>query len=595
MPASAPAAAAALAAPAPRGGARAERLLLGGLAAWGVWFIARSSYVAGGRRVFCLFDDAMISMTYARNLVEGHGLNWARAGAPVEGFSHPLWLALMVPIQALGLDPRRRGLAVELASLLLLLLHVALVRRLTLRHFTVAGGVGTRHWLPAALLTACYYPLDFWSLVGMESALQALLTTASVLLALDIVCRGEDRHRLLLLTGAAAYLLRIDMLLLVVVTQACVLALGGLRQPRQRAHWWQGVAMLGAVIGASTALRWWIFGDLLPNTWYLKIYRIPLLLRVERGSWVLWKALADQLLPLAAAGAAVGVLMWREVAAGRRAAAADRGSGAAEAMAACSLGRRLLLPAALFVAACAYSVYVGGDAWEMEYNVRANRFVVHVMPQVFLIVGCLINEVAARLRGGAVRRRFVVAATAAALLSTDGLWLAAAPGDNWRDLLVTRRPRLIAEQAVVLDQLLAVQAAVGREPAVVATYLAGIPAYFSDYRMVDVLGYNERHIARLAPHLPQGDEDYQAYQPGHVKWDYAYLLAQYHPDVIMTPLAIDRHGSPWRLLLAAGYRATPAGFYRRLPAGGAAVPPGGPSGGPHDGSTGGLHGAGGRF
>src|SRR6476646_8283796 len=42
------------------------------LAAWGGWFIYRTSFNLDGRRFFCLFDDAMISMSYARNLVYGH-------------------------------------------------------------------------------------------------------------------------------------------------------------------------------------------------------------------------------------------------------------------------------------------------------------------------------------------------------------------------------------------------------------------------------------------------------------------------------------------------------------------------------------------
>ncbi len=54
--------------------------LLGLLVAWSSWFIYRTSFVAGGQRVFCLFDDAMISMAYARNLLAGYGLNWARSG-----------------------------------------------------------------------------------------------------------------------------------------------------------------------------------------------------------------------------------------------------------------------------------------------------------------------------------------------------------------------------------------------------------------------------------------------------------------------------------------------------------------------------------
>src|ERR1700688_2110614 len=83
--------------------------LLGTLSAWGGWLIFRTSFVLDGRRVFCLFDDAMISMTYARNLVEGWGLDWARQGAPVEGFSHPLWTALMVPVNLLPIALDRRS------------------------------------------------------------------------------------------------------------------------------------------------------------------------------------------------------------------------------------------------------------------------------------------------------------------------------------------------------------------------------------------------------------------------------------------------------------------------------------------------------
>src|SRR6202022_67501 len=106
-----------------------------------------------------------------RNLVEGDGLRWGRQGEPVEGFSHPLWTALMIGVNALPVALRYRSLFVQLLSLALLLLHVMVVRRLMLRHFAAGRA---RHWMPAALLTAFYYPLDSWALLGMETALQAL-------------------------------------------------------------------------------------------------------------------------------------------------------------------------------------------------------------------------------------------------------------------------------------------------------------------------------------------------------------------------------------------------------------------------------------
>jgi hypothetical protein len=524
----------------PRTVDRGLAALLAGMTAWSLWFIFRSSFVAAGRRVFCLFEDAMISMTYARNLVEGHGLNWARAGAPVEGFTHPLWTALMVPANALpGLALRHRSLLVQLLSLAILLLHVAVVRRLMLRHYAAGQGAAARLWLPAALLTGLYYPLNYWALMGMESGLQALFTTTSVLLGLDIVCRGEDRHRALWLLGAAAYLLRMDMLLVVGVVQLFVVAGGGLRQPRQRAHWLQGALVLGAVAGAYGAFRWWYFHDLLPNTWYLKLYQVPLGVRLLRGMTVLAASLADHLLLVVAVGAGAGVLLRHP------ATAADAG-----------LRRRLLLPLALFAACCAYSVYVGGDAWEMGLNVRANRFLVYAMPQLFILFGALLNLAAGRLASLATapaRRRLAVLATVLALAVADGLWMAAEVPENWMDLAVAERPLMVDRQAEVFGKLRRLQAVLGPAGSL-ATGCAGIPSYFSDYQMVDLFGYNERHIARLPPAVPLTLDDYALLQPGHGKWDYAYIVARYHPDAFLQPFP---PGDPAPILGPAGYQPGP--------------------------------------
>jgi hypothetical protein len=52
-------------------------LVAAGFALWAIAFIWRSSFVAvDGNRYFSLFDDAMISMRYAWNLVHGYGLVW---------------------------------------------------------------------------------------------------------------------------------------------------------------------------------------------------------------------------------------------------------------------------------------------------------------------------------------------------------------------------------------------------------------------------------------------------------------------------------------------------------------------------------------
>ena len=493
-----------------------------------------------GRRVFCLFDDAMISMTYARNLVEGYGLNWARRGAPVEGFSHPLWMAMMVPVNLLPIPLDRRPLLVQIVSVALLLVHVALVRRLVLRHFTRPGA---RHWMPACVLTAFYYPLAFWSVIGMETALQAVLTTASVLLALDIVFGRRDRHLALLLVSTAAVLLRIDMAPLVVAVQAYVLAHGGLRQgerpgrrgPLRFPGWSLGVLVLAAASAGYTAFRIWYFGAPLPNTYYLKLAGVPLVVRLLRGTSVMIDTLLAHgpLLLVVALGVAPLLLPERGARPAR-----GKGPEAGAAPADREWGSRLALPALVFVLCCAYSVYVGGDAWESD--VRANRFVAFAMPQVFVLFNALLN-----LALGAARRRFrhaarqplvlryaLVAATAAALLTADGLWRQEDPEEGWRAMAGLNRPLHTDKYAEILGQLRRLQK-IADPHAVVAVSWAGITAYFSDFRMVDQLGFNDRHVAHTVPVRALDEDRFDDYLPGHVKWDFAYVLDVQRPDAVL--------------------------------------------------------------
>ncbi|HLX06739.1 MAG TPA: hypothetical protein VKY89_02635 [Thermoanaerobaculia bacterium] len=547
-----------------RGRQRAAWLaLLAALAAWGGCFIFRTSFVIDGRRVFCLFDDAMISMTYARNLVAGYGLNWARQGAPVEGFTHPLWTALMVPVNLLPLALDRRSLVVQIGSLALLLLHLALVRRLVARHFTRPGA---RHWVPACLLTAFYFPLDYWSLVGMETGLQAVLTTASVLLALDIVRGRQDRHLALLGLGTLAVLLRMDMALVVIAVQAWLIAHGGWRRVRRpdrepRAagpprrlprvprgllpppSWLLGMAVLAAAVAGYLLFRWTYFHDLLPNTYYLKLAGIPLAVRLLRGGSALLDTLSAHWPLLLVVGVGVAPLAIPGIGSRR-----DR-----------EWGSRLALPAMVFLTCCAYSVYVGGDAWEGD--VHANRFVAFAMPQVFVLFNALANQVLSAVkrrqrrrsgsppaaaavprqaggrRGGARREPMVLryallAATAGALVAANGLWQHDDQGESWKTYTLVSRPTRAAKYAGLLGLVRRLQR-IAEPAASVAVVWAGTPAYFSDFRMVDTLGYNDRHIAHGKPARPLDRDTFDDFVPGHVKWDYPYLLDERHPDAVL--------------------------------------------------------------
>jgi hypothetical protein len=474
----------------------------------------------------------MVAMTYARNLVDGRGLRLTGAGRPVEGFTQPLLTALMVPVNALAMGVRWRSLVVQATLLAVLVIHVLVVRRLTLRFFIAPRA---QHWMPAVLLTAFYYPLNFCSLMGLESGLQALVITTSVLLALDIVYRGEDRHLQLWLLGAIGCLLRLDTVIVVAAVQVYVIAKGGVRERRQRRLWLQGAALFVVIVAAYGAFQWRYFGQLVSNAWYLRFYRVPLAVGLMRGGVMLWTSISDHRLLLA--GVAIGLeVLARGRRSGRDAAA------------------RMMLPAGLFLTACAISVVAGGDVWSVNRSPRADRFVVYVMPLIFVLCNGLINHASDRIaewrpHDDLLRHFFVAVTTVVALLAADGLWLAADGPGNWMALLVGDPPAEVMANADSYARMNDLEATLG--PAgVVATDTAGIAGYFTHYEIIDMLGGNESHIAHLAPAIPLRLLDFTDYVPGRVKWDHQYVLARYRPDAI---LAWRGPGDPAPLLAAAGY------------------------------------------
>lgn len=498
---------------------------------WAGWFIHRSSFVVEGQHYYCLFDDAMISMTYARNLVEGHGLEWARFGEPVEGFTHPLWMFLMIPVNALPIALKDRSLAVQLLSWLALAGTIAAVRRLMLDHFSPPE---ESHWLPAAVLTAFYYPLVYWSLMGMETGLQALLAVVAVQLALTTAHSDRDRNFSLWIVCVAAFLLRMDMLLLVAAVQLYVLLQRGFRQIGTRS-WLAGFAVFCGMTLAYGVFRKVYYHDLLPNTYYLKLYGVPFAVRLLRGCAVLVEFVRDHLLVLLAAGAGTVAFLRRN--------------------------RRLILPAAIFLLYCAYSVYVGADAWDDDLPIRANRFISFVMPLLFVLLNATLNEaLAARRRrreiadGDPAGRFALIAVAVLALLLVNGLWLSDKVNESWRQIAIVDRPPMTLRHQRVVNQIVAFKTLV-KPGAVVATAWAGIPAYFSDYKMIDILGYNDRVVAHMTPVTPLDEDNFDLFRPGHSKWSEQRLLTEQRPDAFFQIWGIKRGmGKVAKVLPSYGYR-----------------------------------------
>src|SRR5258708_21022823 len=167
--------------------------------------------------------------------------------------------------------------------------------------------------------------------------------------------------------------------------------------------------------------------------------------------------------------------------------------------------RRLLLPAAIFLVACGYDVYVGGDVWEKDTYMRANRFLVYVMPLVFVLFNALINRVVAArdsrrtvVRGPSGRDVtgdfFVALATTVAFLIANGLWLSSADPETWPAFAVLEPPYNAQSNGPRYREGARLRRRLPPAP-IVATTSPGIPAVFTAFRMVDLFADNERHLA----------------------------------------------------------------------------------------------------
>lgn len=491
--------------PAVNPGASRDRLIQGTIlflfAVYAAAFIWRTSFLIGGERYFSLFDDAMISMRYARNLVSGFGLVM-NPGERVEGITNPLWTLYMAMVHLLPLPMSKISLVIQITGALMLAGVIVLIWRLAL---LISGG-DRRAAIAAAVFTAFYLPLVNWTLQGMETGLQALLITVVALGAIRAMQAGSMPVWLFVLAGVGT-LVRIDMAVPYLVIWLFVLwALPGER----RRNLLVGAAVFAVFLGGQTLARLLYYGDPLPNTYYLKMTGYPMLLRIARGAWVMLR-FAWRLNPLF-------FLLPLAVIAGSR-------------------SRERLLLGLLVLGQIAYSVYVGGDAWE-DWG-GANRYVAFVMPLFFvlladalarasdLISGMVASDDSNRVGRFLFRWRFTLLAALAFAGTLDNPVFF-----NSRGLLLFDRPPHVDNNRTMVERALVIRDITTLEASVAVTWAGAIP-YFSERYTVDILGKSDPVVARLPMRRAgEGENALTFFLPGHLKWNYRHSIGEQQPDVV---------------------------------------------------------------
>jgi arabinofuranosyltransferase len=305
-----------------------------------VFFASLLVFRIDGKLVFAVSDDIYISACYARNLAAGNGAVWYPGAQPVEGFSNPLWTALLALVHGNPLF-RESDLGLYLLGVQVLLLVACLAAALAVlrRLLALAGGIQPHAGVRLAavvLVTLAWASLVFWMAQGFEVGLVLLLGLLAFGLALAPRPGLGNAAWIGALTGICLWT-RMDGPL--VCAGAFLLLLGGGGGIRRA-----GVAALVLLLFAAAlfAARRVVFGEWLPNTYWLKLSGWPLGERLRAG---LERNLA--ILP-ALSSAWIALLLP-----GVRRSLAGAARPAAALAATATLG-------------VAYSIHNGGDSWTLR-------------------------------------------------------------------------------------------------------------------------------------------------------------------------------------------------------------------------------------
>jgi hypothetical protein len=394
-------------------------------------------------------DDAFISLRYARRLLDGHGLTWTD-GERVEGYSNLLWVLACAALGRFGLDlivaARVLGLA-AVAATIAAVVRAAAPSSLAASLPAVAGG----------LTLALSAPVVVYSIAGLEQPLVAALLSWAVVAALPLIEDRKLRPWDSLVPGIPLALLclsRPDGGLFAAALAAGVVLARGFARGAFRAALWLCAPPALATLG-QLAFRVSYYGDWLPNTARVKLVFSTRRL-VDGGDYLLMGALA--MLPVLVL-AVVGVV---------------RAQGSV-------LGRRsTILIAVPLLAWGGYVVTIGGDIFP------ARR---HMVPIVVLVA--LLIALCGRAAGRSRRTR-TLAITTLILLAVFGV-IQLRESESLR-----AKGEMFEWEGAVIGRMLA--RSFGDRRPLLAVDLAGSLPYFSNLPSIDMLGLNDRTIARHPPH-----------------------------------------------------------------------------------------------
>lgn len=494
-----------------------------GFVMWSLAFIYRASFIAlDGKRYFCLFDDAMISMRYAWNLSHGFGLVW-NPGVRIEGYTN-LLMTLIMSLPTWIFDKTIAVLSIQILGIGSMLIIAFASMRISDQ--IVQDEAKERQFLIGILTFFCslfYYPLAFWSLMGMETGLLSMLLLLAILFTLKYA-RNKNPVLLFVVSGCLglAFLTRIDSAIFAALLWSYII-LKISEWKLNRKLLWQVAGAIGLYslfVMGQLVFQYIYYDELLPNTYTLKLTGMPLFTRIGNGIGFIkpFLIVTAFVLIISVMGFILG------------------------------LRKPKILLASIVLSTIGYQIYVGGDPWDYW------RIMSPAMPLLivlFISAVDLIILAISRMRifnnvfflrnsifswkhiGNVLTILFILMG----LLSMNRMFLP--------EILLLKKPftteynQQHVNVAVLINYLTTNDATVG-------VLAAGSIPYFTGRRAIDFLGKSDKYIAHLPPDI-SGSVAWAGMKsvPGHNKYDLNYSIKTLKPTYIETFMWGKQNLSQW--------------------------------------------------
>jgi hypothetical protein len=471
---------------------------------WGAVFIYRSSFIAiDGQRYFCLFDDAMISMRYAWNFSHGNGLVW-NAGETVMGYTN-LLMTLIMSLATMIFDKPTAVLSIQILGIGLML-GIAYV---TMKIAESMLPAEKRDQYPGFLimilsfnLVLLYYPLVYWTLMGMETGLLTLLLLLAVYFAIQYTRNSRFTHLLLVsLCLGLAFMTRNDSILLAALIWVYIS--WKTIQDRNGRGFFQllsAILVYSLFVIGQVLFQYLYYGDVFPNTYILKLTGMPLADRISNGLNFVFPFMVQTSFIFFIG---ISTLFL-------------------------SFSREKLLFVALFLSALSYQIYVGGDPWNYW------RMLSPVMPLlIILFLFAIVQRVSnngGKNQKGAVGLRKLPLEIQVCILAFMGILVANA--FFLPEIVFYDRPFYVSANQHNVNTALALQD-VTTPDATAGVLWAGAIPYFSERKGIDFLGKSDRYIANLPPDLSgKVGANGVSSLPGHNKYDLSYSIGKLRPTFV---------------------------------------------------------------